>query len=93
MKQAGRLLCLCFLLSLGLCAQDAPATAPKSRKSHNAVAHKMAPHAARRLSMRERQERARMSAEQRRQAKLAKRQRKQAKKRSRRLDRAAVKNQ
>ncbi|HEX6907093.1 MAG TPA: hypothetical protein VF154_10830 [Terriglobales bacterium] len=53
----------------------------------------MSSHAARKLSIREKQERARMSADQRRQAKLAKKQRKEAKKRSRRLDRTAVKAQ
>lgn len=93
MKQAGRLLCLCLLVSLGLWAQDPPSAAPKSRKAHSAPAHKMSSHPARKLSIREKQERARMSADQRRQAKLAKKQRKEAKKRSRRLDRTAVKAQ
>ncbi len=93
MKQAGRLLCLCLLVSLGSWAQDGPASAPRSRKAHSAPVHKITSHAARRLSMREKQERARMSAEQRRQAKLAKKQRKEAKKHSRQTRKAQLKTQ
>jgi hypothetical protein len=93
MKLARGLFLACLLLSMGAWAQDQRSDAPKSRKAHEAVAHKMPPHAARQLTLREKQERAQMRTEQRRQAKLAKKQRKEAMRRSRRTRNAALKNQ
>ena len=93
MKLAKGLLLACLLVSAGAWAQDQRSDAPKSRKPHEATAHRMPPHAARQLTMREKQERAQLRAEQRRQAKLAKQQRNQAKRHSRRTRKAALKNQ
>ena len=90
MKLAKGLLLACLLVSAGAWAQDQRSDAPKSRKPHEATAHRMPPHAARQLTMREKQERAQMRAEQRRQAKLAKKQRKEAMRRSRRTRKAAI---
>ena len=92
MKLARRLCLACLLLSMGAWAQEQRSDAPKSRKPHEAGVHKTQ-HAARQLTLREKQERAQMRAEQRRQAKLAKKQRKQAMRRSRRTHNAALKNQ
>jgi hypothetical protein len=85
MKLARRLFWVCLLLSMATWAQSDRSEAPQSRKPTKAGVHKMPAHAARRLSVREKQERARMRADQRRQAKLAKKQRKEARKRSRRV--------
>lgn len=85
MKTWSRLLLASLALSLGAWGQSERSEAPKSRPSHPAGAHKMQSHAARRLSVREKQENARLRAEQRRQAKLAKKQRRDAKRRSRRV--------
>jgi hypothetical protein len=93
MKLAERLLVACLLLGVSVWAQEQRSDAPKSRKAHEAAAHKMPPHAARQLTLREKQERAQIRAEQRRQAKLAKRQRKEATRRSRRTRKTALKNQ
>ena len=93
MKQAGRLLWLLLLLSVAAWAQNGRSDAPKSRKAHEAGVHKMPPHAARQLTLREKQEKARMRAEQRRQAKLAKKQRKEAMRHSRRTRKTGVSNQ
>jgi hypothetical protein len=93
MKLAGRLWVACLLLSVAAVAQNGRSDAPKSRKAHEAVAHKMPPHAARQLTLREKQERAQMRAEQRRQAKLAKRQRTEAMRRSRRTRKTALNSQ
>ncbi|HEY6937124.1 MAG TPA: hypothetical protein VI424_08220 [Terriglobales bacterium] len=90
MKRARGLLLACVLVSVGAWAQDQRSDAPKSRKPHEATAHRMPPHAARQLTMREKQERAQMRAEQRRQAKLAKKQRNQARRHSRRTSKAAL---
>jgi hypothetical protein len=92
MKLARRLCLACLLLSVAALSQNGRSDAPKSRKPHEAGVHKT-PHAARELTLREKQERAQMRAEQRRQAKLAKKQRKQAMRRSRRTRNAALKNQ
>ena len=93
MKLVRRLFLACLLLGVAAGAQDQRSDAPKSRKPHDATVHKLPPHAARELTMREQQERAQMRTEQRRQAKLAKKQRKQAMRRSRRTRNAALKNQ
>lgn len=85
MKLARRLFWVCLLLSMATWAQSDRSEAPKSRKPTNAGVHKVPAHAARQLTVREKQERARMRAEQQRQAKLAKKQRKEARKRSRRM--------
>ena len=85
MKLARRLFWVCLLLSIAVWAQSDRSEAPKSRKPTKAGVHKVPTHAARQLTVREKQERARMRAEQRRQAKLAKKQRKEASKRSRRM--------
>ncbi len=82
---------MCLLLSTFAWAQGGRSDAPHSRKAPKAVAHKMPAHAARQLSLREKQERAQMRAEQRRQAKLAKKQRKEAMKRSRHLHKVQAK--
>ena len=79
----------CLLLTLGAWGQTGSSEAPKSRPSHPAGVHKMQSHAARQLSLRERQENARLRAERRRQAKLAKKQRKEARKRSRKMQKTA----
>lgn len=92
MKQTGRLLWLLLLLSVAAWAQGGRSDAPKSRKAHEAGVHKPQ-HAARQLTLREKQEKARMRAEQRRQAKLAKKQRKEAMRRSRRTRKAGLSNQ
>ncbi len=83
MNKAIRVVSVCLLLSLGAWAQTGSSQAPKSRKAHPAGVHHMSPHAARRLSQRERQERSILRAQQRRQAKLAHKQRTLAMKRSR----------
>jgi hypothetical protein len=93
MRVGRRLLLMSLLLSVAAWAQTGASEAPKSRKPATAGIHKMSPHAARQLSMREKQERAQMRTEQRRQAKLAKKQRKDAMRRSRRTHKAALKNQ
>ena len=93
MKSAKCLLCLGLLLGVPLWAQSASSQAPKSRKAAKTTVHRPPRHAARRLSLRERQEQARMQAEQRRQAKLAKKQRKQAMKRSRRMRKMQTRTQ
>jgi hypothetical protein len=93
MRVGRRLLLMSLLWSVAAWAQTGASEAPKSRKPATAGVHKMAPHAARQLSMREKHERAQMRTEQRRQAKLAKRQRKDAMRRSRRTHKAALKNQ
>ena len=86
MKKALHFLSVCLLFTVAAWAlpQVGSSQVPK-RKAHAATAHKMPPHAARRLSQRERQERKILRDQQRSQAKLAKKQRKQARKRSRRL--------
>jgi hypothetical protein len=93
MKLVRRLFLACLLLGVGAWAQDQRSDAPKSRRPHEAVVHKMPTHAARQLTLREKQERAQMRAEQRHQAKLAKKQRKEAMRRSRHTRNAALKNQ
>ncbi len=93
MKLARRLFLACLLLGVGAWAQDQRSDAPKSRRPHEATAHKMPLHAARQLTLREKRERAQMRTEQRRQAKLAKKQRKQAMRRSKRTHNAAVNSQ
>ncbi|HKT68692.1 MAG TPA: hypothetical protein VJP83_04610 [Terriglobales bacterium] len=90
MKLARGLFLACLLLRVSAWAQDQRSDAPKSRRPHDATLHKMPPHAARQLTMREKQERAQMRTEQRRQAKLAKKQRKEAMRHSRRTRKAAI---
>jgi len=91
MRVGRQLLLMSLLLSAAAWAQSGASEAPKSRKPATAGLHKMPPHAARQLSMREKRERAQTRAEQRRQAKLAKKQRKDAMRRSRRMHKAAIK--
>lgn len=93
MKRARRLFWMCLLFSTFAWAQDGRADAPHSPKASKAEVHKMPAHAARQLTLREKQERAQMRAEQRRQAKLAKKQRKEAMKRSHHLHKAQLKTQ
>jgi hypothetical protein len=93
MKRAKWLLGMALLLTAVAWGQGGSTDAPKSRKTHTASVHKMPPHAARQLSVREKQEHAQIRAEQRRQAKLAKKQRKDAMKRSRHLHKAQLKTQ
>lgn len=93
MKQAKRFLGVALLLTAVAWGQGGSMDAPKSRQAHSAGVHKMPPHAARQLSVREKQEHAQIRAEQRRQAKLANKQRKEAMKRSRHVRKAQLKAQ